>query len=150
MWDILSLATKSLSGSKIYIAFVAVLAITAGWGYYEKDRGDGLEVQIALYVEQLSTARTIDEMNKQTARSNEIRLSEAIDKQNQMFKHLADVQQAQGERVLEQLNKNQVVTAAQYNKVSLAIEKIQIQSCEGMVDELIRFPSTLDARGSTR
>lgn len=150
MWDILSLATKSLSGSKLYIAFAVILAATAGWGYYQKDRADGLEAQIALYKDQVADAKVIDEMNKQTARSNEMKLSAAIDKQNEMFQKLAEIQQAQGEHVLEQLNKNQAATAAQYNKVSLAIGKIQIQSCEGMVDELIRFPSTLDSVGSTR
>jgi len=150
MWDILSLATKSLSGSKIYIAFVVLLAATAGWGYYEKDRADGLAVQIGLYKSQIADAKTIDEINKQTARANEIRLSDAIDKQNEMFEKLASLQKAQGEHVLEQLNKNQAATDVQYNKVSSAIGKIQIQSCEGMMDELIRFPSTLESVGSTR
>lgn len=150
MWDILSLATKSLSGSKIYIAFAIVLAATAGWGYYEKDRADGLEAQIALYKDQVANAKIIDEMNKQTARSNELRLSDAIAKQNEMFKKLADMQQTQSEHVLEQLNKSQATTAAQYNKVSLAIGKIQIQSCEGMVEELIKFPHELGSVGSTR
>ena len=144
MWDILSLATKSLSGSKIYIAFAVVLAATAGWGYYEKDRADGLEVQVALYKDQVSSAKTIDEMNKQTARANEITLTNAIEKQNEMFQKLADKQTAQNQNVLDQLNKSQTATASQYNKVAAAIGKIQIQSCEGMVDELISFPEKLD------
>lgn len=147
---ILSLATSSLTGSKIYIAFVVILVATAGWGYYEKDRADGYEEQILLYKDQVSSAKTIDEMNKQTARANEVMLNDAIAKQNDMFKKMAEMQEAQGQRVIDQLNKSQAATAQQYNKVSLAIGKIQIQSCEGMVDELISFPTKLETAGSTR
>lgn len=150
MWDILSLATKSLSGSRLYIAFIVVLAATGGWGYYEKDRADGLEVQIELFKGQLADAKTIDEMNKQTARANEIQLSSALEKQNEMFQKLAQMQQEQGDRVLASLDKSQAATTTQYNKVATAISKIQIQSCEGMVDELIRFPTTLNSEGSTK
>ena len=149
MARILSLATKSLGGKSL-IAYSLVLALTAGWGYYEKDRADGLEEQVLLYKDQVASAKTIDEMNKQTARANEIVLSNAIAKQNEMFQKLAEMQTSQNQNVLDQLNKSQNATAIQYNKVASAIGKIQIQSCEGMVDELISFPEKLGSVGSTK
>lgn len=150
MWDILSLATKSLTGSRLYIAFAVVLAATAGWGYYEKDRADGLEAQIELFKGQLADAKTIDEMNKSTARANELQLTTALDRQNEMFKQLAKGQEEQANRVLARIDKSQAATYTQYNNVTSAISQIQIQSCEGMVDELIRFPNTLNGEGSTK
>lgn len=150
MWDIVSLVTKSLSGSKLYIAFAVVLLATGGYGYYQQNRADGLEAQIALYQEQLKSVKTIDEMNKETARANELTLSTAINNQNALFDKLAKSQDEQSKRVLDNLEKNQAATNSQYMKVNQAIGKIQISSCEGMVDELIKFPSTLGSKGSTQ
>lgn len=150
MWGILSLVTESLGGKKIYIAFIVALIAAAGYGYYQKERADGLEANIALYKEQLQSAKTIDEMNKQTARANEAQLSAALEKQNQMFDKLAALQNEQSQKVLDRLNQSQAATSTQYNKVAQAIGKIQIQSCEGMVDELISFPEKLGSVGSTK
>lgn len=150
MWDIVSLVTKSLSGSKLYIAFAVILLATGGYGWYQKDRADGLEDQIALYQEQLKSVKTIDEMNKQTARANELNLSTALAKQNDMFEKLAKNQNEQSALVLASLEKSQAATTNQYLKVNQAIGKIQISSCEGMIDELIKFPSTLQSTGSTK
>lgn len=151
MWGILSLVTESLtSGKKGYIIFTVVLAAALGWGYYEYDRANGLEDQIVLYKEQVASAKTIDEMNKSTARANEILLANAISKQNEMFQKLADLQSEQSQKVLDRLDKSQTATTVQYNRVAQAIGKIQIQSCEGMVDELISFPEKLGSVGSTK
>ena len=150
MWDILSLATKSLGSMRIYIVFIIAMAASLGWGYYEKDRADGLEAQVTDLTQQVRSVQTIDEMNKSTARANEQLLSGAIAKQNDMFQKLADQQTQQAQTVIDSLNKNQASTAAQYNKVSLAIGKIQIQSCDGMVNELIKFPDKLGSVGSTK
>ena len=141
MWSIVtSVISMVSSGKKTYIAAAIALLASLGWGYYEMTRADGFEAQIQLYQQQLESAKTLDELNKQRALDNQATLESAIKRQNEMFDNLAKLTSDSSQKVLASIEKNQATTTAQYNKVAQSIGQIKITSCEGMMEELIKFP----------
>lgn len=141
MWSIVtSVISMVSSGKATYIAAAIALLAALGWGYYEKTRADDFEAQIQLYQQQLESAKTLDELNKQRALENQSVLESALQKQNERFDALAKLTSENGQKVLATLEKNQAATTAHYTKVAQSIGQIKITSCEGMMEELIKFP----------
>lgn len=158
MWGLLTsvignLFTKSSetgSSKWIYIAFAVAILGVGGWGYYEMTRADNLEVQVQMLTQQVKDAKTLDELNKQIATANQAALNAAIDRQNEMFDKLAKLTNEQSQNVLNQLEKSQAATTAQYSRVTAAIGQIKITSCEGLMEELTKFPTSNGVQWSTK
>lgn len=133
-----------ISGLSKYSTMILLAALAAAlvWGGALMLTNDRLQVEIKMYQEQVSNAKTIDEMNKNTAIANQLVLQAVIDKQNQMFAGLSELSNENSNTILVRLKEQQAAQASQYSKVTQAINGIQIDTCQGLIDALIQFPST--------
>lgn len=121
---------------------LALLAAALVWGGVNQLTNDRLVVEVLMYKEQVNAAKTIDEMNKGTAAANQLVLQTVVDKQNKMFTELFTLSNENSNIILLRLKEQQAANATQYNKVTQAISSIQIDSCQGLIDALIQFPTT--------
>lgn len=133
-----------ISGISKYSTYILLAALAAAliWAGALQLTNDRLQVQVEMYKEQAATAKTIDEMNKNTAAANQLILQAAIDKQNKMFIDIANSSSAASNLILVKLKEQQATTNAQYAKVTQAINEVQLDSCQALMDALIEFPHT--------
>lgn len=127
-------------GSTRMIVIVALFTAALGWGFYGHMNSQRLQAEVNLYMSKAEHAVTLDEINKQTARSNEALLTSAIEQQNSFFAKLSDWSTENNRVILFKLQEQQNFNAQQYKQINHTIEQMDIQTCQGLVDALIAYP----------
>lgn len=126
--------------SNTKVAILVLSMAVGGWAWYNQYRNNILEAEVLRLEIQLEHAMSMDELNKSIARANQSLLTAAIDTQNEAIDKMVNVVNDSNQVVLYRLGEQQKVAAAQYKTMETAINGMNIDTCESLMDALVTFP----------